>query len=346
MRAVLLVAVTFVAYAAHAQDAGIGLDGGIGDAGVVSINLQEQCGANPRIEGCQQVVSTCASTDGGCPKLFEELAITELVSKERKERLAGEYLGNRSEVGSKPLPSSVVDAIESCTDVNCANLWSFRSGFAGQYESLRIWCADRLDREGPRLVQPKIVLNVCRAVRADSMQEQSKILLSNLRDLLTKHSNKIYTCNGFGLTVPVFSVRWGLNEERAADSPRIRGPVESGIGGGYYWAAECNPSWTFGLEAFGFTEGLDPSRNMQIGVGAGLSLHAFKYFRVGLGVGYDLIRQVVRDDGERLKSGLLFFRYAGRHSLTTFITFSIQSTDAQTAAPETLPEKGGATSPP
>ena len=43
-------------------------------------------------------------------------------------------------------------------------------------------------------------------------------------------------------------------------------------------------------EFFGFSEGLDPSKTFQLGVGAGLGLTAFGKFQFGISLGYDLIR--------------------------------------------------------
>lgn len=104
-------------------------------------------------------------------------------------------------------------------------------------------------------------------------------------------------CSGFGLLTPLFGV-----SNRGADPAnpnhrnvlRVTGPVQSGIGGGYYRTVSedtCVPGvWMLNWEVFGFSEGLDPSKTFQLGLGAGLGLTVFDRFQFGIALGYDLIR--------------------------------------------------------
>lgn len=105
------------------------------------------------------------------------------------------------------------------------------------------------------------------------------------------------SCSDFALLAPLF----GLSDRgpdpinpNHRDSLRVTGPVASGIGGGYYHSIDgvttCNKTWALDWEVFGFSEGLDPAKTFQIGVGGGLALTVFGKFQFGLALGYDLIR--------------------------------------------------------
>jgi len=111
-------------------------------------------------------------------------------------------------------------------------------------------------------------------------------------------------CSGFGLLTPLFGVsNRGADPTNPnhRDALRVTGPVQSGIGGGYYRAvsdATCRPGeWMLNWEFFGFSEGLDPSKTFQLGIGAGLGLTAFDKFQFGISLGYDLIRLETFESG-------------------------------------------------
>ena len=101
------------------------------------------------------------------------------------------------------------------------------------------------------------------------------------------------TCTGWGLSAPLF----GLSN-RAVDAMGTRnqvlitGPIQAGLGGGYFSAFNSNCSTlAFGWEAFAFSEGLNPADTFQIGVAGGLALNVWKQFSFGLAVGMDMIRR-------------------------------------------------------
>ncbi|HET9623431.1 MAG TPA: hypothetical protein VFP84_18790 [Kofleriaceae bacterium] len=83
----------------------------------------------------------------------------------------------------------------------------------------------------------------------------------------------------------------------------MTGPVESGIGGGYYQSLSpaakwsCNPDAIIDWEVFGFSEGLNPSTTFQLGVGAGLGITVWSKFQFGIALGYDLIRRETISSG-------------------------------------------------
>lgn len=113
-------------------------------------------------------------------------------------------------------------------------------------------------------------------------------------------------CHGFGLLTPLFGVSSrGVDRTNPnrRDELRITGPVESGIGGGYYRAlgpdnsAACTHDVIIDGEVFGFSEGLNPSTTFQIGVGAGIGVTAWGKFQFGISLGYDLIRRETISNG-------------------------------------------------
>jgi hypothetical protein len=83
---------------------------------------------------------------------------------------------------------------------------------------------------------------------------------------------------------------------------RITGPVQSGLGGGYYsdlygCKDKQHPMWMLSWEIFGFSEGLDPSKTFHVGFGAGFALTAFGKFQFGIDLGYDLVRLETFESG-------------------------------------------------
>lgn len=111
-------------------------------------------------------------------------------------------------------------------------------------------------------------------------------------------------CRGFGLLAPLFGVS---NRGPDPGNPnhrnalRVTGPVASGIGGGYYRAVSdstCERGvWMLNWEFFGFSEGLDPSKTFQLGLGAGLGLTVFDRFQFGISLGFYLIRSETFEAG-------------------------------------------------
>ena len=142
------------------------------------------------------------------------------------------------------------------------------------------------------------------------------------------------SCGGFGITIPLFSVRYHENGDAY-----VNGPVKAGLGGGYFWGrCDSARTWTHGPEVFAYTEGLDPTGMFQIGLAAGYQVAAFGKFQFGLAAGYDLIRQQTGTG----TNGLLAAKRMGQESLSFLITFSV-SGGVATAEPEKKPaEASGA----
>jgi hypothetical protein len=149
-------------------------------------------------------------------------------------------------------------------------------------------------------------------------------------------SRPIPRCDGFGLILPLVSARY-LHGGRYD----MKGPVEAGIGGGYYWDVTCSEKATFGFQAFLFSEGVDPSNKFHMAAGFGASLSAYEYFHFGLGIGYDLFRyERPTPDADFAASGLITKRPVAPGNLMTLFTFSIRSTsETQETKKEQAPEE-------
>lgn len=140
-------------------------------------------------------------------------------------------------------------------------------------------------------------------------------------------SRPIRRCGGFGLLMPLVSARRG-----AERTYHVSGPVEAGIGGGYYWDIVCDNNWSLGPDLFGFSEGLNPAQKFHIAVGAGLSLSAFKYFHFGFGLGYDLFRY--RAD-VKVADGL--FANPNKTNFTLLFSFNVMGAESNNQSSTTTP---------
>jgi hypothetical protein len=179
-------------------------------------------------------------------------------------------------------------------------------------------------------------------------------------------------CHGFGLLTPLFGVSSrGVDRTNPnrRDELRLTGPIESGIGGGYYRAfgysdddpvtsrtRTCNENVIIDWEVFGFSEGLNPSSTFQFGVGAGIGMTAWGKFQFGVALGYDLIRRETVSNGgvsRTYSNGLLEWndvtgcgtawggpgaaRCAGRN-FTWLLTFGVTSSSGEGEKPRPNPE--------
>jgi hypothetical protein len=223
-------------------------------------------------------------------------------------------------VGPKAIPTGtptpvvaedVKRAIRECkATMACGpDLAGFRKAKPDEYRWLDTWCKARQGARS-RSAREK---QVCAAAAAAGT-EVSIFQLAELADEVEPAS-----CSGFGLTVPLFAVRY------VDGGSTVAAPIEAGLGAGYYSAWTCSTRFSVGHEVFGWSQGLDPSGNFQIGVAAGVQVVAFKYFQFGLALGYDLYRK----GADISTNGLLSGRNLGKPSLTTLVTFTISGTDAQ-----------------
>jgi hypothetical protein len=179
-------------------------------------------------------------------------------------------------------------------------------------------------------------------------------------------------CHGFGLLTPLFGVSSrGVDRtnQNRRDELRLTGPIESGIGGGYYrsfgFSADeaidshtrtCNENVLVNWEVFGFSEGLNPSSTFQVGVGGGLGMTAWGKFQFGIALGYDLIRRETISNGgvsRTYSNGLLEWndvtgcgtawggpdaaRCAARN-FTWLLTFGVTSSSGEGEKPQPNPE--------
>ena len=318
-----------------------------------------QCKSASNDTLCDPLYSACrASDDPRCKNLLQDLvssreaaektlthankSIAEIKNQSTSTPLGGRF---QQEFIAKP-PPVVVLAIDKCrTNDKCRSLNDFRDLHKDAFTELLTWCVENGPRGNVRFVPASFNVICTTALFPNHKRSPQSVpkweLVRLLRDA---HANEVYSCNGFGVTLPLYSLRRGREEDDDATQPgeyKARGPIESGVGAGYYWALKCRPTWTWGFELFGLTEGLDPSGKFQIGIGGGPSITAFRYFRFGLGLEYDLFRQSISssEDKKKITSGLLIGRFPHRRNLTWLITFGLQSTDTQTSSPTSSPEK-------
>ena len=118
----------------------------------------------------------------------------------------------------------------------------------------------------------------------------------------------------------------------------MTGPVQSGIGAGYYWGwnGDC-AEWTIGFSAFGFTEGLDPGTKFQVGGGVSIDLVHYRLFSIGIGAGYDLLRRE-EAEGRVIANGVLLARsYKGWDRALESFTWLLTIRFAPSPADETAP---------
>lgn len=151
-----------------------------------------------------------------------------------------------------------------------------------------------------------------------SLARVARYQLLRFQRLLTE---PLYACGGWGLILPLFSAR-----KPDGQAWELKGPVAAGIGGGYYLDVACEQDLTWGVNFFGFSEGLDPGKTFHVALGASVSLAAFKYFSFGVGAGYDLFRHEAATETTPARTiGLLPDGPLRQDSLTFLFTFSVKS---------------------
>ena len=205
-------------------------------------------------------------------------------------------------------------AIDDCiATMKCGpSLKTFETAKPEHYQWIRNWCSARgLER---RAARTEIEKEVCDAIGSNQAEQVSIYALADLLQEVNPAS-----CSAFGLTIPLFAIRYSGNGNS------VVGPIEAGLGGGYYHALTCKRNFSFGAEFFGWSQGLDPSGTFQVGMAAGVQIVAYKYFQFGLAVGYDLYRK-----GPNIPTnGLLSGKNLGLPSLSTLLTFTISGSDTQ-----------------
>lgn len=225
------------------------------------------------------------------------------------------------------LPKEVVEAHEECQkDEKCISVADIATKKPRAEAVLKAWCSGRLivgatSAEWPTVVGRKLVEKVCTNALSNDLSAISAYELGMLKE---EAGRPIVKCDGFGLMTPVFTFRRPGNGT-------VNVKALSALGGGYYWAAPkewngCQKDWTWGFEVFGYTEGIDLTKQeMHLGVGAGVGISATKYFKFGLGLGYDIYRQSADDTGAINRNGLLAAKLLGTQSISYLVTFTITS---------------------
>jgi len=223
-------------------------------------------------------------------------------------------------------PKSLHAALEDCTkNATCDNYSDFESAHAAEAARLVTWC--NVQKSDPayattNTLQGGLTRRVCDAVLSTEKSKKEALPISVIVDLQKFEEVPRYQCNGFGLTLPLFVLRY------VGGVTTVTGPIAAGLGGGYYWAWTCDANWSVGGEGFVWSQGLDPSGNFQIGLAAGVSFQAFQYFVVGVDIGYDLFRQTVNATGVKVTNGLFAFKSFGAPSISYLLTLSFTpSTD-------------------
>lgn len=179
-------------------------------------------------------------------------------------------------------PADVLDAINGCKRaMTCPTLDVFKTNHDDAYKWVKGWCKARIGKKRPDDDETQ----VCQATDADTPAALSVMSILTLARMAATLNPP--ECSGFGLTVPLYSIRY------SGGGSTVKGPVAAGLGGGYYWVPRdlCHESYSAGPEVFLYSEGLNPSGLFQVGIAAGIQLGAFKYFHFGLDLGYDLYRR-------------------------------------------------------
>jgi hypothetical protein len=222
-------------------------------------------------------------------------------------------------------PDTLMKALEDCIKSRtCTSLETFMAdeSNANAVFELRTLCRERagLSSRGSPSVR-----TVCAALihpRSSPPAHVDKVTLSLFHHRMKKPA---FDCGGFGFALPLVSLR------RSGDEYEVTGPVSAGVGAGYYYAFACQRHWTWGPELFAFSEGLDPSKTLHVGVAGGLAITAFAHFNFGLALGYDLFRHRNLEDGTIRSTGLLTGRAVDKGDFTWLITFGIRSASQKTS---------------
>jgi hypothetical protein len=267
--------------------------------------------------------TTASAQDGGTPEPAQPV--------QPAAAPASAPAGQKGDGGQVPLvnppqtkkdapPEKVLSAVKDCVekkDKPCNSLADLATTNPDGYLAIQLWCG----KNAANFLYSSYsgsVAKVCRAA-LKKPNDRANVTRFDLALFGEQVNEPAFECGGFGLTLPLFSVR------RSGGDYEVNGPVAAGIGGGYYYAMRCRETWTWGPEVFAFSEGLDPSKTFQVGVAAGLSVTAFKYFNFGLAVGYDVFRRQTLDDGSKRSTGLLTGKDLNKENLTWLITFGVQN---------------------
>ena len=223
-------------------------------------------------------------------------------------------------------PSDVLDAISGCkTSMACPTVKELKANHADAYQWVKGWCNARTGILSPDADEKR----VCAATGTDTDAALGVVSILTLAQVAATQNPP--DCSGFNLTIPLYSIRYGSGD---AD---VKGPIAAGLGGGYYWAPPrlCRPSFSFGPEVFGYSEGLDPSGLFQVGLAAGAQIIAYKYFQFGLDLGYDLYRRQPGTDAMGAatveKTGLLSGTIH-KSDFSALITFSVVGVPGSSAS--------------
>lgn len=219
-----------------------------------------------------------------------------------------------------------VDVAACRQDARCVLLSDFRAGYGNGFRLLSAWCLTRalehdtggFDARGRRAAG--LVCGAIAGTTDDETKALSGVPASYLFLLQAAANEEQLECSGFALTVPFVRLRYPVK-----DQSQVSGPVAAGLGGGYYWARKCRRDWSWGLDAFGYSEGIDVTNDrVQFGVAAGVGLVVYEQFRLGFDLGYDLYRQEPDASGAIVRNGLFAYKELGRPSLGYLFTLSFQ----------------------
>lgn len=224
--------------------------------------------------------------------------------------------------------SAILDAEKNLTSLTLAD---FVKNHPTEGRWIELWCGAKTSADDSRLSTN--TKEVCESVKSG---KEDKIPIFELASAVREQNPP--NCSGFGVTVPLFGIRL-----LKGGGTSLNGPVQAGLGGGYYWGnawrGSCRESFSTGPEFFAYSEGLDPSGKFQIGIGAGWQFVAFQYFQFGFALGWDVYRreQATSVDASgattttTTSSGLLALQNVGpRPSLTFLLTFAVTGGATQT----------------
>ena len=231
--------------------------------------------------------------------------------------------------------SAILDAEKSLTSLTFAD---FVKNHPTEGRWIELWCGAKTSADDSGL--PTNTKAVCESFKNSN---EATIPIFELASAVREQNPP--NCSGFGVTVPLFGIRL-----LKGGGTGLNGPVQAGLGGGYYWGnawrGSCRESFSTGPEFFAYSEGLDPSGKFQIGLGVGWQFVAFQYFQFGFALGYDVYRREQSTSVDAsgattsttTSSGLLALQDVGpRPSLTFLLTFAVTggATQTQDANPGT-----------
>ena len=207
---------------------------------------------------------------------------------------------------SAQVPRSLRDALIDCEEKpdTCKTLSDFATTHPVPYAQLHAWCGERrlpseivkADSKAPELHEA--ARYVCHYVRAPGA-DRTTVGRERLIEFRLASDVRPRECGGFGLMLPAI----GIRPVGGREAFRFIGPGGA-IGGGYYHPVTCDREQTFGIDAYAFTEGLNPGDRVQAGVALGVSLRITSVFRVGLAAGFDVVNLETDESGQTRGTGL------------------------------------------